>query len=242
MIGKQGEIVLYPAAALFCGRETFFNIHLVNRLEEQKGYKTLLPQRDGFVFGALAEALIDNLPAADVPSAIKDIIYLLDVGLFIPKAHVVIVNFDEPIDEGAVVEAVYAKLMGKYVIGFRTDIRSPYGEVLDQFGGMNFFPAYQCDVFIRHYMLARHVGEANNELDVLVEKIDRYIKKASNTLVGSVTNEALALPHIANIIKAANLLFAKIKDIHSKEGMKEIIRRYQNHKNILEKLKPRGVL
>jgi len=46
---KKSNITIYPAAALFNGRSTYFNQALVQGLEE-KGYRTNFPQRDGFEF------------------------------------------------------------------------------------------------------------------------------------------------------------------------------------------------
>ena len=123
-----GEIVIYPAAALFNGRETSFNSQLVEGLEglhhqtsggQEKYYRTNFPQRDGFEFGNLTTALKRKLPADQIDSAVQNVIYFLDMGIFLPESDVVVANLDEPLDEGMVVETSYAKLMGKYVIGLR---------------------------------------------------------------------------------------------------------------------------
>jgi len=36
-------ITVYPAAALFAARETMFNVMLVERMEQQFGYRAFLP-------------------------------------------------------------------------------------------------------------------------------------------------------------------------------------------------------
>lgn len=46
------SIRIYAAAALFNGRETFFNVKLIEKLEKN-GFADFLPQRDGFEFGQL---------------------------------------------------------------------------------------------------------------------------------------------------------------------------------------------
>ena len=63
------QIVIYPAAALFNARETYFNSALVERLEKL-GYKTNFPQRDGFEFGRLKDALQGKLPPDQISSAV----------------------------------------------------------------------------------------------------------------------------------------------------------------------------
>jgi len=118
------KIRIYPAAALFSGRETAFNSHLVEGLENA-GYKTNFPQRDGYEFGNLSKILSKNMEETKVDTAVQNIIYFLDMGVFLANSDVVLANLDEPLDEGVVVETAYAKMMGKFVIGLRTDVRSP---------------------------------------------------------------------------------------------------------------------
>lgn len=76
------------------------------------------------------------------------------MGVFIPGSDVILANLNEP-DDGVVVGASYAKLILKFVIGLRTDVRSPYGSLDDDFGGMHFFPVYQSHRFISHYLPSR---------------------------------------------------------------------------------------
>ncbi|OPY23467.1 MAG: hypothetical protein A4E27_01488 [Methanobacterium sp. PtaU1.Bin242] len=45
------------------------------------------------------------------------------MGVFIPGSDVILANLNEP-DDGVVVGASYAKLMVKFVIGLRTDVRT----------------------------------------------------------------------------------------------------------------------
>jgi hypothetical protein len=74
--------VIYPAAALFNARETYFNSGLVERLENL-GYKTNFPQRDGFEFGNLKEALSGMIPASQINFAVLNVIYYLDMGVLL---------------------------------------------------------------------------------------------------------------------------------------------------------------
>ena len=220
----NSDITIYPAAALFNGRETYFNQALVAGLEK-KGYKTLFPQRDGFEFGNLNKVLSNKLPLNEVPSAVERIIYYLDMGVFVPNSHVVVANLDEPQDEGVLVELAHAKNLHKYNIGFRTDVRSPYGNSKDTFRGMHFFPGlYLCDTFISHYMPCKNLTQAKKEMQGLVDKIDSVIQKEN---FGSIKNHS------------ESFLFSGIKDIHSEDGLNELVDRYINNKERLESYGPR---
>lgn len=160
------KTVIYPAASLFNARETFFNSVLVEKLENL-GYETNFPQRDGFEFGNLKEALSGMVPANEINSAVSTVIYYLDMGVLLKGSDVILANLDEPLDEGMVVESSYGKLMGKFVIGIRTDIRSPYGRPDDDYGAMHFFPAFQTHRFISHYMPSRTPEERDEQIDDL---------------------------------------------------------------------------
>lgn len=231
------RIKIYPAAALFNGRETFFNIHLAHLLESEKGYVANLPQRDGFEFGNLANALAEVLPQEEISRAMEFIILSLDIGKFIPESHVVIANLDEPPDQGIDVEACYAKMMGKLVIGFRTDVRNPYGP--NSYKGMHFFLAYQCDAFISHYMPSKSIKDAKKEMRELVEKIDYVIQKNRNELIDGVRKSALKIPEIESAILIAKGLFNGLNDIHSEKSLKEIAKRYLMNKKLLLLLGPK---
>ena len=232
------EIVIYQAAALFNARETFFNSALVDRLEHL-GYKTNFPQRDGFEFGNLKEAFSGKLPERDISSAVLNVIYFLDMGLLLPESDVILANLDEPLDEGVVVEASYGKLMGKFVIGIRTDIRTPYGDLEDDFGAMHFFPAYQCHRFISHYMPCRMPLESMTQMDSLALKIHETIQKTGLTHQESITDYASVNPNFLQVFKGAEILFKGISDIHSKEGLEKIASRYMENKKRLDKIGPK---
>ncbi|MEA3230124.1 MAG: hypothetical protein U9P44_04360 [archaeon] len=233
----QEKIMIYPAAALFNGRETYFNSQLTEGLENL-GYGTNLPQRDGFEFGNLTSALSDQLPDGQIGSAVQNIIYFLDMGVFVAQSDVVLSNLDEPLDEGVVVEASYAKMIGKFTIGFRTDIRSPYGSAEDALRGMHFFPAYQCHRFIPHYMPCKSPAEREEQMADLILKIDRTIKEADIGHKDRLPDYAASNPNLNSIQNGAELLFKEISDIHSKEGLEEIASRYLKHRHELENSGP----
>lgn len=232
------KIVIYPAAALFNGRETQFNSRLVEGLEGI-GYKTNFPQRDGFEFGNLTEALSGKLQQDQIGSAVQNVIYFLDMGVFVPKSDVVLANLDEPLDEGVVVEASYAKLMGKFVLGLRTDVRSPYGTPTDNFGGMHFFPAYQTHQFILHYMPSKTPEERNEQMSSLVQRIDNTIKTAGITHIDTIPEYARNNPNLQPILEGADLLFSGISDIYSERGLEELASRYIKNQERLKEIGPK---
>lgn len=234
------KIVIYPAAALFNGRETHFNSQLVEGLEGL-GYKTNFPQRDGFEFGNLTKALSGKLQQDQIGSAVQNVIYFLDMGVFVPTSDVVLANLDEPLDEGVVVEASYAKLMGKFVLGLRTDVRSPYGTPTDNFGGMHFFPAYQTHQFIPHYMPSKTPKERNEQMSSLVQRIDKTIKDAGISHTDTIPEYARNNPNLQPVLEGANLLFSGIADIHSEKGLEEIALRYIKNQEKLKEIGPKSL-
>jgi len=229
----KDKIVIYPAAALFNGRETFFNSHLVENLEGL-GYKTNFPQRDGFEFGNLTKALSGKIQQNQIGSAVQDVIYFLDMGVFVPKSDVILANLDEPVDEGVVVETSYARLMGKFVIGLRTDVRSPYGAPSDNFGGMHFFPAYQSHAFISHYISSKTPKERNSQMSSLVKKIHQTIKNSGRSNQARIPDYIKNNPNLKPLLEGAKLLFDGIVNIHSKKGLEEIALRYVKNRKKLK--------
>ena len=76
------------------------------------------------------------------------IIYLVDLGCFLNTADVVICNLDEPLDPGMIVEMMFAKMTNKPVIGYRTEMRTPFGRMEDFNNGCHFFCYFPCDAYI----------------------------------------------------------------------------------------------
>jgi len=225
---------IYFAAALFSGRETFFNVHLADRLETS--YDVFLPQRDGFEFGRLTGSLKDKMNAGAVSEAVQSIIYMFDMGVMLPKHKVVVANLDEPLDPGVDVEVSYAKQMGKFVVGFRTDVRSPYGSISDALRGIHFFPAYQCNVFIPHYMPAKCYEDAEQGMNDLAAKIESAITANKRKIVAAEDN--LSNPVVQKVIQGARILFDGISDPHSQESLDTIAERYVVNKRKLSEIGP----
>ena len=233
----EDKIKIYSAAALFNGREAFFNSCLVEGLESI-GYNVNSPQRDGFEFGNLIKTLSGKVEIGRESLIAKNIIYFLDMGIFIPNSDVVLANFDEPLDEGVVVESSYAKLMGKFVVGLRTDVRSPYGSPDEVFGGVHSFPACQSDKFISHYMSSRTTTEGGEQMKSLVDKIDCTISNANVVSGGFVPKYVTSNPNFDFVLKGAYLLFEGVKDIHSKDGLNKIVSRYIDNEKVLSQVLP----
>ena len=223
----QEKISVYIAAALFNAREAHFNSCIVKALE-RRGYKTNFPQRDGFEFADLAETLKETLSQEEIPTAVQEIIYHFDMGFLLPRSDVILANLDEPIDEGVVTEISYAQLMGKPVIRLRTDIRSPYGSLTDRFKGMHFFPALQCNEFVAYKMPTNSslLSDSENEFYSLANAIAQRISALMINPQETIPDYVSRNPNISKIIKRAEQLFGGIKNIHSKQGLETIARRY----------------
>lgn len=231
------RIKIYPAASLFNGRETLFNIKLTDLLESKHGYQANLPQRDGFEFGRLAKVLKTTMSEQEAQQALEIIIYILDIGKFIPESHVVIANLDEPLDPGVDVEQCYASIMGKFVLGFRTNARTPFGS--NDYRGMHFFPTYQCRAFVSHNMPGENIRNAEQEIKALAEKIDHIIQAHKNKPRNTVRSSVLNIPEIRDVLFAAETLFHNLSNIQSKESLSKITERYLAKKKILLSLLPR---
>jgi nucleoside 2-deoxyribosyltransferase len=241
MTDKSDRITIYAAAALFNARENFFNSRLVGGLEGL-GYKVYSPQRDGFEVESLKEILSGKVKKGSVDTAAKKIIYCLDVGGFIPKSDIVIANFDEPIDEGVSVESLYARWMGKFVIGLRSDIRSPYGELGGHLMGMHAFPAYQCSLFISYKMQSKTFEDGKEQINSLVHKINQIISDRNTRHSPEVSRYVKQNETIKSVFEGAHILFDGVRDIHSKKSLEKIASRYIKNKEAFEKIGPKKIV
>ncbi|MEK6760538.1 MAG: nucleoside 2-deoxyribosyltransferase [Nanoarchaeota archaeon] len=234
---EKNKIEIYVAAALFNARETFFNSTLVEKLEE-KGYKANFPQRDGFEFSVLTEKIAKKFPEEKINPVVKNIIYFFDMGILIPKSDVILANFDEPLDAGVLVETTYSNLIGKFIVGFRTDVRSPYGSLEDRFGGMHFFPAYQTNHFIIQNIPSKKRDEGEKQINLLVQKIDSAIKKSGVSHEENLPAYVKQNPNVNKILEGAKLLFDGISNC-SNNRLEQILERYEKYEKILEKIGPK---
>jgi nucleoside 2-deoxyribosyltransferase len=49
------------------------------------------------------------------------------LGYFLYNSDICLANLDEPLDPGVIVEMIFAKMMGKHIIGYRTEMRTTFG-------------------------------------------------------------------------------------------------------------------
>jgi nucleoside 2-deoxyribosyltransferase len=93
---------------------------------EQAGFKTFLPHRDGFLFGALVPDLVQAGYPLDVAQWMaRRAIFALDVYQVLMACDGAVVNLNGRVpDEGAVVEGAIAWAAGKAVVLFKDDVRS----------------------------------------------------------------------------------------------------------------------
>lgn len=234
----EEQITIYPAASLFNARETKFNTDLVCILENAFDYRCYLPQRDGFEFSELTENLGEIIGYEDADRVVQYVIYLHDMGNLIPKSDVVVANLDEPPDPGVDIEMSYSKLMGKPVIGFRTDVRNPYGPS-EQYRGMHFFPAFQCDIFIPFSMTAKTREDGELEMLELADSIDFSIKHLNVKPGGKIPDYAMQNPVLKGLIERTNILLGGIGDVNSTHSLKEIARRYSENRDYIEEFFPK---
>jgi len=107
---------IYIAGPLFSEAELEFNLQLDYFLTNL-GYKTFLPQRDGY---KLADLLLKKIPISDA----IDIIFKKDVDEIKDSEIVVFIMDGRVPDEGACLEIGYAYALGKECIGIKTDSRA----------------------------------------------------------------------------------------------------------------------
>jgi len=215
-------VTVYFAAPLFNQAETRYNAEITKRLEE-RGYKVILPQRDGFEFQNLTELLSQHFEKEeDIENAVQELIYLLDMGCFLPSSDAVLAVLNEPLDPGVIVEICYARLLGRQVVGLRSDTRQPFGDYNTRFGGMHFFPAFQCDYFLK-------VGP-NDDLGAIVNSIDSRLRRIT------CSKEQVKSGNIAGLIKLAEKIFNDADDIHSDRGLERVVRRYVQSRDEVKKV------
>jgi nucleoside 2-deoxyribosyltransferase len=226
------DVTVYFAAGLFKAAQTHLNIRLCHLLETMVK-RVYLPQRDGFEFSKLTAELAAHLSAEEAGTALQTIIYLLDLGIYVHNSDVVIANFDEPLDEGVVVEAVWGRMINKYTVAFRTDVRSPYGNLSDPLRGMHFFPAFQAHRFIWHSIVPTSVKAADTQEWNLFSKLLRAIEQRSESYP-----VARNIYHVDAVRERALFLFEGIDDVHLDVSLGTIVNRYLTRRTWLAEIGP----
>jgi len=234
---KSG-LVLYPAAALFCARETVFNYLLVQELEQEYGYQSWLPQRDGFEFSKLANYLKKHLTPEYVSSAVEDVIYLADMGLFVPNSQVVVANLDEPLDPGVLIEIAHARALGKFVIGYRTDVRSPYGDLNAPLRGIHFFPAYQCHAFL----FLTHNCRDEKDVKLIIQQLASKIHAVIEADYSEEKHAGAALSvELQELIGLSKDLFKDLQPLNSEASLESIAVRYAEIRSRIATVRPKVI-
>lgn len=217
---------IYFAAPLFHFADKYFNISLVEHLQEW--FDVILPQRTGFESSKLHEALKEGgkVEEWEIENVRNHLIYYLDVGFLLPSCDFCVGRLDEPVDEGVVAEIGHSRKMRIPVIGYRTDCRTPYGTSSNEVRGSHFFPAYDCDMFINFLTdKIEDIAEGKAEMGRLAKLIHKGSEKIIKDYHGN-------LPH-KNINTTSGIhyigkeLFSGIEDLHSKEYLEKVVRKYQ---------------
>lgn len=227
------DSIIYFAAPLFNGPDRLFNFYLTKSLEK-KGHKVILPQRDGFEFSNLEKYLKHYLNKEEVSIATKNIINSLDLGKFVRESNIVLARIDEPSDAGVDDEIAFSKMIGKFVIGYRTDSRTPYGNFDDCFGGAHFFPTLRCDYFLNFSNKTRETPE--EFIDFLSRNVDLIIQRNYTKIINSKLSRT---PDTERIFKNSEILFNGIDNIHNEESLKQIANRYNSNKDYFNKNSPK---
>jgi nucleoside 2-deoxyribosyltransferase len=116
---------IYCAGPLFNPSERA-EMEMLAEVLELSGFKTFLPHRDGFGFGAIVPDIIRAGYPLDVAQWMaRQAIFALDVCQVLLSCDGTVVNLNGRVpDEGAVVEGAMAWTVGKAVVLFKDDARS----------------------------------------------------------------------------------------------------------------------
>ena len=170
--------------------------------------------------------------------ALSWVIYLTDIGKFLYESDVVVANMDEPLDPGVIVECMVAKEMGKPVIQYRTDSRSPYGGMGDCHKGMHWFPMFPCDHFI--YMPTLMFSDSKNVsnfYEACTEEIDQACQELRAK--SEKQDDENMTHHAKEIVRLAKMILNGAPDLTSMSSLKRILKNYIAMKSELEAFAPK---
>ena len=116
---------IYCAGPLFNSSERA-EMEILAETLELAGFKTFLPHRDGFLYGAIVPDLVNaGYPLEVAQWMARQAIFALDVYQVLVSCDGTVVNLNGRVpDEGAVVEGAMAWTAGKAVVLFKDDARS----------------------------------------------------------------------------------------------------------------------
>lgn len=219
---------LYFAASLFNLADLHFNASLAEELENY--FTIALPRRDGFEFSKLHEVLEEIVEKREVENVANHLIYYLDTGFLLPNCDFCLARLDEPMDPGVDIELMEAKEMRIPRIGYRTDIRTPYGSLSNEVRGAHFFPAYNCDLLI-NFATTNRTKEDTGRLACLIHQ-------GSQELAARGKREYKYVDLNAGTQYIGHALFNGIENLHSEAGIKEVVRRYTKLKEAFGSMNP----
>lgn len=226
---NKRNLNIYHAAELFNLPARFFNESLVDLLESN-GLKVFSPQRNGFEFTQLEVSLREKKISPElIEQTINTIIYTYDI-FSISKSDLVVARFDEPQDPGVNTEVLIANSLKIPVIGYRTDVRSPYGLSSDKNGGMHSFPIRTSEIFI----IQPSSLSIKKDFEDLVNSILKKTKEISCIKKGKLDIPKFLKP----TFKLASTLFNGIENLHSLEGTKKLVIRCQKNQKLIANFGP----
>ena len=120
--------LVYVAGPLFNKHEKLAQKEITDILENH-GFKTFLPQRDGFEgikIRATLKSLL-NVSDVEVTALIDDVVYSLDVYQVVERCGSYVGDMNGAVmDDGTVAELTYAAMAGHPVVFYRDDSRSEF--------------------------------------------------------------------------------------------------------------------
>jgi nucleoside 2-deoxyribosyltransferase len=121
----MAEYRIYCAGPLFNPSERA-EMEMLAEALEQAGFKTFLPHRDAFLFGAIVPDLVrTGYPLNVAQGMARQALFALDVFQVLVSCDGTVVNLNGRVpDEGAVAEGAMAWTAGKAVVLFKDDARS----------------------------------------------------------------------------------------------------------------------
>ncbi len=224
---------LYFAASLFNLADLHFNSSLASELENY--FHIALPQREGFEFSKLHSVLETIVEKEEVENVTNHLIYYLDIGFLLPNCDLCLARLDEPMDPGVDIEVMEAKEMRIPRIGFRTDVRTPYGSFNNEVRGAHFFPAYNCDLLI-NFASGNIAGPEQGRGEM--GKLAHLIYQGSQDLIARGKLEYKYVDLNGGTQYVGHALFKGIEDLHSEAGLREVIRRYTRLKEAFGSMNP----
>jgi nucleoside 2-deoxyribosyltransferase len=120
-----------PHLRVYCAGPFFNRAEQVEMAEiaaalEGAGFRTFLPQRDGFVFAKVRRELLQSgYDASEAGRMVQSAIFRLDVFEVVHGCQGLVVNLNGRVpDEGGVAEAAMAWMAGKPLVLYKSDSRS----------------------------------------------------------------------------------------------------------------------